>query len=351
MAEPGGALHAPDKLAFLLSLVPYLMDRERVSVAEAAAHFGVPRRRDPRAVELIAVSGVPGETTQYQHGDLFDIAWDDFEQNDVIVLTNLVAIDDSPRFSAREAAALIAGLQYLPSLPENADRAAIATPDGEARPRGVRRAEPGRGRPVRDERAPRARRTGGRGRRPARVRLRGSAVRRRAPPGRPAAGRVGRRRLVPPGLGPPARGAPHVPPRPHRRTGAHHDARSRTGPPTSPCPRPCSRAPPTTSSWSLEIDAAPSPLLADYVPDEPERPRRTAAATPLRVNQLRPLNRLVAGSRVAPGRRARSARAAVATGPSADLGGTTPTRAAPLTSGSTALWIVCAAPVADDPAR
>ncbi|WP_423924046.1 helix-turn-helix transcriptional regulator [Frigoribacterium sp. 2-23] len=127
MAEPRSSLHATDKLAFLLSLVPYLMDHERVSVAQAADHFGVSVGEIRRAVELIAVSGVPGETSQYQHGDLFDIAWDDFEQNDVIVLTNLVAIDDSPRFSAREAAALIAGLQYLSSLPENADRTAIAT--------------------------------------------------------------------------------------------------------------------------------------------------------------------------------------------------------------------------------
>jgi proteasome accessory factor C len=127
MAERTPALHAQDKLAFLLSLVPYLMDRGSVSVAEAAAHFGVSVAQIRSAVELIAVSGIPGETTQYQHGDLFDIAWDDFEQNDVIVLTNLVAIDDSPRFSAREAAALIAGLQYLSSLPENADRQAIAT--------------------------------------------------------------------------------------------------------------------------------------------------------------------------------------------------------------------------------
>ncbi|ROQ40907.1 proteasome accessory factor C [Frondihabitans sp. PhB188] len=127
MAERAPALQAQDKLAFLLSLVPYLMDRGSVSIAEAAAHFKVPVAQIKRAVELIAVSGIPGETTQYQHGDLFDIAWDDFEQNGVIVLTNMVAIDDSPRFSAREAAAMIAGLQYLSSLPENADRAAIAT--------------------------------------------------------------------------------------------------------------------------------------------------------------------------------------------------------------------------------
>jgi proteasome accessory factor C len=116
---------AQDKLAFLLALVPYLIDRERVSVSEAARHFGVPESRIRRAVELIAVSGIPGETMQYQHGDLFDIAWDDFDQNDMIVLTNLVAIDDAPRLSAREASALIAGLQYLSALPEAADKDAI----------------------------------------------------------------------------------------------------------------------------------------------------------------------------------------------------------------------------------
>jgi proteasome accessory factor C len=118
---------AQDKLAFLLALVPYLMDRERVSVAEAAEHFGVDDDVVRDAVRLIAVSGVPGETSQYQHGDLFDIAWDDFELSDMIVLTQLVAIDDSPRFSAREAAALIAGLQYLSALPENADHTAIGS--------------------------------------------------------------------------------------------------------------------------------------------------------------------------------------------------------------------------------
>ncbi|AWB89149.1 helix-turn-helix transcriptional regulator [Salinibacterium hongtaonis] len=112
---------AGDKLAFLLVLVPYLMEQGRISVAEVAAHFGVSESQVRDAVKLIAVSGIPGETGTYQHGDLFDLAWDDFSDNDEIVLTNLVAIDDAPRFSAREAAALIAGLQYLSALPENAD--------------------------------------------------------------------------------------------------------------------------------------------------------------------------------------------------------------------------------------
>ncbi|GAA1444294.1 helix-turn-helix transcriptional regulator [Leifsonia poae] len=127
MAERRKPMQAQDKLAFLLALVPYLMDRDRVSVAEAAEHFGVEKAQLRDAVRLIAVSGIPGETNQYQPGDLFDIAWDDFEENDQIVLTHQVAIDDSPRFSAREAAALIAGLQYLSALPENADRDVIGS--------------------------------------------------------------------------------------------------------------------------------------------------------------------------------------------------------------------------------
>ncbi|MCX7521564.1 WYL domain-containing protein [Microbacterium sp. STN6] len=125
MAEARTPLHAQDKLLLLLSLVPYLMDHDRVAVGDVAEHFGVSPQQIRDAVRLIAVSGVPGETRQYQPGDLFDIAWDDFEQNDQIVLTHLVAIDDSPRFSAREASALIAGLQYLSALPENQDREAI----------------------------------------------------------------------------------------------------------------------------------------------------------------------------------------------------------------------------------
>jgi proteasome accessory factor C len=121
--QPG----ARDKLAFLLALTPYLLDHEHVTVAETARHFGVPETQVREAVRLIAVSGVPGETTFYQHEDLFDIDWDAFEELDEIAVTNRVAIDEAPRFSGKEAAALIAGLQYLSSLPDLADRAAIGS--------------------------------------------------------------------------------------------------------------------------------------------------------------------------------------------------------------------------------
>jgi proteasome accessory factor C len=117
---------AKDKLAFLLSLVPFLIERDEVTVTATARHFDVSENTIREAVNLLTVSGIPGESDFYQHGDLFDIDWDAFELRDEIILTQLVAIDDSPRFSAREAAALIAGLQYLQSLPENAGSSAYA---------------------------------------------------------------------------------------------------------------------------------------------------------------------------------------------------------------------------------
>ena len=131
MAEPRKPvpLGARDKLTFLLALVPFLADRggAGATVAETAEHFEVSPEQIREAVRLLTVSGVPGETSTYQYEDLFDIDWDAFELHDEIVLTNRVAIDDSPRLSAREAAALIAGLQYLSSLPENADRQALGS--------------------------------------------------------------------------------------------------------------------------------------------------------------------------------------------------------------------------------
>jgi proteasome accessory factor C len=127
MAKRSKPLKAPDKLVFLLSLVPYLLEQRVVDVAEAAQHFGMTEEEIRDAVRLIATSGLPGSTGTYQPNDLFDIDWDSFEDDDVIVIVHHVAIDDAPRLSAREAAALIAGLQYLSASPENAGSASLAS--------------------------------------------------------------------------------------------------------------------------------------------------------------------------------------------------------------------------------
>jgi proteasome accessory factor C len=127
MAKRSKPLKAPDKLVFLLSFVPYLLEQRVVDVAEAAQQFGKTEEEIRDAVRLIATSGLPGSTGTYQPNDLFDIDWDAFEEDDVIVIVHHVAIDDAPRLSAREAAALIAGLQYLSASPENAGSASLAS--------------------------------------------------------------------------------------------------------------------------------------------------------------------------------------------------------------------------------
>lgn len=116
---------ASDNLLLLLALVPYVLDRGEVSVPEAAAQFNRSEEDIQKAVELIACAGIPGENLAYSHLDLFDIDWDLFESERIITFWNTVALDHQPRFSAREASALIAGLQYLQAHPAYAGRSDV----------------------------------------------------------------------------------------------------------------------------------------------------------------------------------------------------------------------------------
>lgn len=121
-------LLAPDRVALLLSLVPYLREHGPTPVLELAEAFDTTPELLRRLVMFLATAGVPGETLSYQHEDLFDIDWDAFERDDVVSLTRIVAVDDTPRFAPVETAALIAGLQSLSSvLPEEQAELARAT--------------------------------------------------------------------------------------------------------------------------------------------------------------------------------------------------------------------------------
>ena len=124
MADRPAPPKAQDKLAFLLSLVPYLIDQVRVTVDEAAAHFGTTPDDMRKAVMLIAMSGTPGAAGMYTHETLFDIDWDDFDERDIIRF-RAAPLEDKPRFSSREAAALLAGLQRVAARPEFAARVDI----------------------------------------------------------------------------------------------------------------------------------------------------------------------------------------------------------------------------------
>ena len=117
-----------DRLSFLLAFVPWLAARGHSSVSEAAAHFGVSEELVRQTVTLVATSGRPGQSRWVDPlpDEMFDIDWDAFDERDELVLTQVIDLAAAPRFSAREAAAVIAGLQYLAGLPESEGSVQIA---------------------------------------------------------------------------------------------------------------------------------------------------------------------------------------------------------------------------------
>lgn len=120
-------LVATDRAALIMQLVPYLLERGEVSIAEAAADFDVTPEQMRAMVEKLTVIGRPGDGGYWQlPNDLFDIDWDLLDRQDTIVLTNAVGLERPPRLTAREAAALLAGLQLAGSLPGVADDDLVA---------------------------------------------------------------------------------------------------------------------------------------------------------------------------------------------------------------------------------
>ena len=126
MAQPKPLL-AADRVRLYLTLVPYLLEHGQVSLAEAAEEFGVSPREMRAMVEKLTVIGLPGESGFWQQPqEMFDINWDLLDQEDVIEITNDVALRRVPRFTAREAAALLAGLQMVAAVPAVSDSGLVA---------------------------------------------------------------------------------------------------------------------------------------------------------------------------------------------------------------------------------
>lgn len=111
-------LVATDRAALMLQLVPYLIGKGEVSIAEAADEFDVTPDQMRAMVEKLTVIGLPGDGGYWQmSNDLFDIDWDLLDQRDLIVITNSVGLERAPKLTAREAAALLAGLQLARTIP------------------------------------------------------------------------------------------------------------------------------------------------------------------------------------------------------------------------------------------
>lgn len=115
MSSPSRA--AADRLGRLLNLVPYLLARPGIRVAEAADDLGVTERQLREDLELLWVCGLPG----YGPGDLIDMAFD----GDRVTVTYDAGIDRPLRLTPDEALALVVALRMLVETPGLANRDAV----------------------------------------------------------------------------------------------------------------------------------------------------------------------------------------------------------------------------------
>ena len=98
---------ATQRLGRLLSMVPWLLQHPGVSIAEAAAEFGVGEQQIDDDLNLLFVCGTPG----HSHAELIDAQWD----TGYIFLDNADDISRPMRLTRDEAVTLTAGLQSLTS--------------------------------------------------------------------------------------------------------------------------------------------------------------------------------------------------------------------------------------------
>ncbi len=112
-----GSRASGDRLARLLNLVPYLLARPGILIAEAAEDLGVSDKQLREDLELLWMCGLPG----YGPGDLIDMAFD----GDRVTITYDAGIDRPLRLTQDEALALVVALRLLAQVPGPHDRAAV----------------------------------------------------------------------------------------------------------------------------------------------------------------------------------------------------------------------------------
>jgi proteasome accessory factor C len=101
----------------LLALVPYLLARPGIPIAEAAADFGVSAKQLRRDLELLWMCGLPG----YGPGDLIDLSFSE----ESVTVTYDAGMRRPLRLTAAEATALLVALRALADTPGIADSDAV----------------------------------------------------------------------------------------------------------------------------------------------------------------------------------------------------------------------------------
>ncbi len=110
-----------DRYNFLLALVGYLGHRDQVSLDELSNHFDLEIEYIVKA--LRSLNDATAQVGGFEEWPFYiDI---DLLEDGIVSLTTADIIDDVPRLSTRQAAAISAGLGYLSSIPEFAGNADI----------------------------------------------------------------------------------------------------------------------------------------------------------------------------------------------------------------------------------
>ncbi len=106
-----------ERLPRLLSLVPYLLARPGIPLADVAADFGIGERQLRRDLELLWMCGLPG----YGPGDLVDLSF----AGDTVTVTEDAGLRRPLRLTTAEGTALLVALRTLGDLPGMVDTDAV----------------------------------------------------------------------------------------------------------------------------------------------------------------------------------------------------------------------------------
>jgi proteasome accessory factor C len=105
------------QLSRLLALVPYLLARPGIRLAEVAETFGVTEQRLRRDLDLLWVCGLPG----HGPGDLIDVEF----EGDTVTLFEPAGVTRPLRLTVDEALALLVALRTLADTPGLQEREAV----------------------------------------------------------------------------------------------------------------------------------------------------------------------------------------------------------------------------------
>jgi proteasome accessory factor C len=120
-ARRNPARQAPEsatiRLSRLLTMVPWLLNRQGVEIEEAAREFGVTPAQVEADLALLFLCGTPGG----YHGDLIEAEW----ESGRVFLGNADTIKRPLRLGVDEALTLIVGLRALAAVPGIGERDAV----------------------------------------------------------------------------------------------------------------------------------------------------------------------------------------------------------------------------------